>query len=296
MEKKKKECCNLCKYVLILQLENGFDKKGRKSMLTEQRYEEISNLLEREGSVRTITLCNALQTSRETIRRDLENMEAKGMLRRIRGGAMKLETLQDKNATYTSFSKRREENLSSKESIALEAVNHIREGQAVALDSGTTALSLAKAIKARFHSLTVVTNSFAVAQELAGAEGITLVLTGGVYRADEEAFVSDVATLIFSKINVDIFFLTTCGISVERGITYQRMDEISVQNKMMEAADQTIVLADSSKIGNNSLVKMCGIEKISMVITDSNVADKQVEAFQSAGVNVIISKERNGTS
>ena len=90
-------------------------------MLTEQRYEEIYNLLEREGSVRTIVLCDALQTSRETIRRDLENMEAKGMLRRIRGGAMKLEGSQDKNSTYTSFSKRREENLSSKESIALEA-------------------------------------------------------------------------------------------------------------------------------------------------------------------------------
>ena len=265
-------------------------------MLTEQRYEEIYNLLEREGSVRTIVLCDALQTSRETIRRDLENMEAKGMLRRIRGGAMKLEGSQDKNSTYTSFSKRREENFSSKESIALEAVNYIREGQAVALDSGTTSLSLARAIKARFRSLTVVTNSFAVAQELAGAEGITLVLTGGVYRADEEAFVSDVATLIFSKINVDIFFLTTCGISVERGITYQRMDEISVQNKMMEAADRTIVLADSTKIGNNSLVKMCWIEKISMVITDSDVSDKQMEAFQNAGVSMIISKERNGAS
>ena len=132
-------------------------------MLTEQRYEEIYNLLEREGSVRTIVLCDALQTSRETIRRDLENMEAKGMLRRIRGGAMKLEGSQDKNSTYTSFSKRREENFSSKESIALEAVNYIREGQAVALDSGTTSLSLARAIKARFRSLTVVTNSFAVA-------------------------------------------------------------------------------------------------------------------------------------
>ena len=81
-------------------------------MLTEQRYEEIYNLLEREGSVRTIVLCDALQTSRETIRRDLENMEAKGMLRRIRGGAMKLEGSQDKNSTYTSFSKRREENFS----------------------------------------------------------------------------------------------------------------------------------------------------------------------------------------
>lgn len=263
-------------------------------MLTEQRYEEIYNLLEREGSVRTITLCDALQTSRETIRRDLETMEAKGMLRRIRGGAMKLEAPQSKNVTYTSFSKRREENLGHKEEIAMEALNYIREGQAIALDSGTTSLFLARAVKARFSSLTVVTNSFAVAQELAGAEGITLVLTGGVYRADEEAFVSDVATLIFSKINVDVFFLTTCGISVERGITYQRMDEISVQNKMMEAADCTIVVADSSKIGNNSLVKMCGIDQVSVLITDSGVSAGQVKAFEQAGVRVAIAKERNG--
>lgn len=263
-------------------------------MLTEQRYEEIYHLLEREGSVRTITLCNALQTSRETIRRDLEAMEAKGMLRRIRGGAMKLDMSQNKNVTYTSFSKRRDENLRHKEDIALEALNYISEGQAIALDSGTTSLFLARALKTGFHSLTVVTNSFAVAQELAGAEGITLVLTGGVYRADEEAFVSDMAALIFSKINVDIFFLTTCGISVERGITYQRMDEISVQNKMMEASDRTIVVADSSKIGNNSLVKMCGIEEVSMLITDSGVSAGQVKAFEQAGVRVAIAKERNG--
>lgn len=261
-------------------------------MLSEQRYEEIYNLLERNGSVRTITLCDTLHTSRETIRRDLENMEARGMLRRIRGGAMKAESPRDTTSTYTSFSKRQDEHSSSKELIALEALNYISEGQAIALDSGSTSLFLAKAIKSRYHSLTVVTNSFAVACELADADGITLVLTGGVYRADEKAFVSDVATLIFSKINVDLFFLTTCGISVERGITYQRMDEISVQNKMMEAADRTIVLADSSKAGNNSLVKMCGIEDVYMLITDSHISAEQVNAFENAGVTVVISKER----
>lgn len=258
-------------------------------MLTEQRHEKIYHLLEREGSIRTITLCDALQTSRETIRRDLETMEAKGLLRRIRGGAMKLEAQQGKSMTYTSFSQRKDEHLHNKEKIALKAVSYISEGEAIALDSGTTSLALAKVVKTRFQSLTVVTNSFAVAQELAGSEGITLVLTGGVYRADEEAFVSDVATLIFSKINVDVFFLTTCGISVERGITYQRMDEISVQNKMMEAADRTIVLADSSKLGNNSLVKMCGLEKVSLVITDSDVSAEQVSAFKHAGVKVVVS-------
>lgn len=263
-------------------------------MLSEQRYEEIYTILEREGSVRTSALCDALHTSRETIRRDLENMEAKGMLKRIRGGAMKLEKPQEQSLHYTSFRKRRDENISNKGAIALEAVNYISDGQSIALDSGTTSLALARAVKGKFRSLTVVTNSFAVAQELAGAKGITLVLTGGVYREDEEAFVSDVATLIFSKINVDLFFLTTCGISVERGVTYQRIDEISVQNRMMEAAARTIVLADSTKMGNNSLVKMCGIEAVSMVITDSDVSDEQVKAFENAGVRVVISKERDG--
>ena len=262
-------------------------------MLSEQRYEEILNVLERDGSVKATTLCGLLGTSRETIRRDLEAMEARGLLRRIHGGAMKADTPQDRGLSYTPFDKRRGEHSNRKEEVALEAVNHIREGQAIALDSGTTALLLAQAIRGKFHALTVVTNSLAVADELAGCEGITLVLTGGIYRADEEAFVSDIATLIFSKINVDTFFLTTCGISVERGITYQRMDEIIVQNKMMEAADQTVVIADSSKLGVNSLVKMCGIDQVSMIITDSGASVDQIRAFENAGVKVVISKERN---
>lgn len=260
-------------------------------MLSEQRYKEILNLLEREGSVKTTALCSAFGASRETIRRDLETMESRGMLRRIHGGAMRLEDSQDKGVLYSSFDKRQKEHRSYKEEIALEAAKYISEGQAIALDSGTTSLALAKVIKNRFRALTVVTNSLAIANELAGAEGITLVMTGGVYRSDEEAFVSDIATLIFSKINVDIFFLTTCGISVERGVTYQRMDEILVQNKMMEASEQTIVIADSTKLGVNSLVKMCGIEAVSVIITDSQASADQVADFERAGVRVVVSKK-----
>lgn len=262
-------------------------------MLSEQRYKEILNLLDREGSIKASTLCTIFKASRETIRRDLETMESKGMIRRIHGGAMKLEAPQERSQVYTSFDERKAEHFSYKEEVANEAANYISEGQAVALDSGTTALALARVIKERFHSLTVVTNSLAVANELANAEGITLVMTGGIYRSDEEAFVSDIATLIFSKINIDIFFLTTCGISVERGITYQRMDEVLVQNKMMEASERTVVIADSSKFGVNSLVKMCGIEEVSLIITDSKAPKEQVKAFEKAGVKVVVAKERN---
>ena len=126
----------------------------------------------------------------------------------------------------------------------------------------------------------------AIANELADARGITLIVTGGVYRPEESAFVSDIAGLIFSKLNIDVFFLTTCGISVERGVTYQRMDEILVQEKMMESSDQTVVIADSSKLGVNSLVKMCDVDRISRIITDSSASAEQIEPFVRAGIPV----------
>lgn len=261
-------------------------------MLAEQRYKEISEILEREGSVKTVTLCGILGTSRETVRRDLETMEERNMLKRIHGGAMRMEPAEEAAAQYTSFNKRKEEHPIYKELIAREAARFIREGQSVALDSGTTSLALAKEIRRKFRNLTVVTNSFAVADELRGAKGISLVLTGGLYKADEDAFVSDIATLIFSRINIDVFFLTTCGISVERGITYQRMDEIQVQNSMMEAAEETIVIADSSKLGVNSLVRMCGVEEISRLITDSGITKRQADDFKAAGVRVTVAEER----
>lgn len=261
-------------------------------MLSEQRHKEIMKLLAEEGSIKTSTLCERLSASRETIRRDLESLEERGLLKRIHGGAVKPEPDLDPPSIYTSFEQRKALHSSDKEEVALEAAKYISEGQAVALDSGTTSLELAQVIKRQFRSLTVVTNSLTIANELADADGITLVLTGGIYDSEEKAFTSDMATLILSHINIDILFLTTCGISLERGITYQRMDDIIIQSKLIEASDRTIVIADSSKLGANSLVKMCGIDQVSMIITDSHAPAERIKAFQEAGINIVISKER----
>ena len=100
------------------------------------------------------------------------------------------------------------------------------------------------------------------------------------------------ATLILDRINIDLLFLTTCGISVERGITYQRVDDLIIQSKLMEASDKTIVIADSSKLGVNSLVRMCGIEEISMIITDSHASAESIKPLENAGIDVVISKQR----
>ena len=266
-------------------------------MLAEQRYQKILDLMQADGSVRVADLKKCMHVSPETIRRDLENMESQGVIRRTRGGAF---LNKEKNSSgeyptqYQPFFVRGQEHMADKAEVAAFAAQFIKEGQSIALDSGTTAYELAKVIKRTFHSLTVVTNSIAVLNELADAKGITLIVTGGVYSLEEMAFVSDIAGMILSKLSIHTFFLTTCGITTDRGITYQRMDEISVQEKMMAASDQTIVIADNSKLGVNSLVKMCDIDRASMIITDSNADPQQREAFERAGIPVKKPERYNG--
>lgn len=258
-------------------------------MLAEQRYQKILDLMQADGSVRVAELKKTMGVSPETVRRDLENMEEMGLIRRARGGAfLNKEGIKtaEPAAAYIPFQLREQEHAESKEEVAGFALRYIEDGQSIALDSGTTSYELARALKGRYSSLTVVTNSIAIINELADAKGITLVATGGVYRPEEKAFVSDIAGMIFSRLSINTFFLTTCGISVDKGVTYQRMDEIYVQEKMMEASDKTIVIADSSKLGVNSLVKMCDIDRISMVITDSSAVKEQIEPFRRAGIPV----------
>lgn len=256
-------------------------------MLVEQRYQKILDLMREDGSIRVSELKKTMGVSPETVRRDLENMEELGLIRRTRGGAfLNQDRQQNINASYVPFEVRETENQGYKAEVAALALEFIEDGQSIALDSGTTSYELARLLKGKFRSLTVVTNSFAILNELADSAGITLIGTGGVYRAEEQAFVSDMAGIIFSRLSINTFFLTTCGISLDKGITYQRMDELIIQEKMMDASDRTIVIADSSKLGVNSLVKMCDIDRISMVLTDSGASEAQIASFRNAGIHI----------
>lgn len=259
-------------------------------MLAEERYHVIINELEKNFSVKTADLCTKMQVSRETIRRDLEELEKKGLVSRIHGGAKKNEP-DHKKSSYVPFNERKVENLLKKEAVAKVAATLVKPNSCVALDSGTTSLLLAKEIGQLGYAITVVTNSLAIANELSRYPQITLVLTGGIYSGEEQAFTSDLSTLIFSKINIDLFFLTTCGISVEKGITYQRIDEVNTQLAMMQVASETIVIADSSKIGVNSLVSMCSIQEVGRIITDTHISEEQLQQFKAAGVTVLVAQE-----
>ncbi len=255
-------------------------------MIPEKRYQQILQLLQSEGAVKASELAGQLDTSYETIRRDLAHLEAQGRLRRSAGGAVAVQGQSDSEA-YQRFRLRSAQNPAQKREVARLAVRYVADGDVIALDSGTTALFLAHALRERFARLTVVTNSLPIANEVAQKDGFTLILTGGVYRADEGSFVTEAGAPILSQISIHTFFLTTCGLSVEKGITYQRTDELPAQKRMMECADRTIAIADSSKLGVNSLIKMCDISAVSCILTDAQAANEQVQPFIARGIPVV---------
>lgn len=243
-------------------------------------------LLQDEGAVKASELAAQLGASYETIRRDLAHLEAQGRLRRSAGGAVAVQSQPDAEA-YQQFRLRSAQNPAQKREVARLAVRYVADGDVIALDSGSTALFLARALRERFSRLTVVTNSLAIANEVAQKEGFTLILTGGVYRADEGSFVAEADTPILAQISIHTFFLTTCGLSVEKGITYQRTDEVPAQKRMLECADRTIAIADSTKLGVNSLIKMCDISAVSCILTDTKATDEQVQPFLARGIPVV---------
>lgn len=263
-------------------------------MLADERYTIILQMANHDGIIKNIDIKNKLGVSLETVRRDLNLLERQGRIQKIFGGAKLITGTGGQPVGYDSFNLRTGRHTKEKMRIAEKAASYITEGQSIALDSGTTSVELAFAIKKKFQSLTVVTNSLNVLDALSDAGGFTVILTGGIYKADERSLVSGISTAIFSDLSIKTFFLTTCGVSVEKGVTYQRVDEILVQQKMIECSDQTILIADSSKIGENSLIRMCGLEKISTIITDDSISEEKIECFAKEGIEIVTTANTDG--
>ena len=263
-------------------------------MLAQERYSIILQSANTEGIIKVSELKEQLNVSQETIRRDLNYLEQCGKVQKIFGGAKLLSNSSLTNPTsdipYTGFNERKKENAAEKNLIAKCAASLISEGQSVAMDSGTTVVSLAHILKKQFKQLTVVTNSLNVVDALSNATDFTTILTGGIYRADDRVLVSDISSHIFDQLSINICFLTALGVSLEKGVTYQRVDEVYIQRRMMQCSEQTILLVDSSKLGKNSLIRMCKLQDITAIITDRGVSPDIVKEFENVGVKIIIAE------
>lgn len=252
-------------------------------MLAEERKEAILKMIEEEGSVKVSKLTKLFNVSIETIRRNLETLEKEGALKRVYGGAV----LKKNQVQKLNYINREKEFINEKKEIAKTAIKYIEEGQSIALNDSTTNIEVARALKENFKELTVITNSLLIANELVDVDNFTVICTGGILNHKERAFYGEFAESIISNFIVDKALISVSGVSLIRGITDFLPEEIQIQKKLIEISQETIVLADSSKIDTISLIKVQDIHEINLIITDSKLDSKVLNKYLKNGVEIV---------
>lgn len=254
-------------------------------MTADLRQERILSLVEQLGFVRVDDLAARFGVSTVTVRSDLSALESHGRLRRVRGGAVPASALRAEQP----FEVAAQDLASEKSAIGRDAASLVADGDTVLLDVGTTTTAIARALVARgdLRDVTVVTNGLTVALELEPAwPRISVIITGGTLRRLQHSLVNPLGTLMLDRLNASISFIGCNGVDVAGGVTNINLPEAEIKRAMVLAARRPIVVADSSKLGEVEVAKVCDLAEVSMVITDAGADPAVVEEITAAGCEV----------
>jgi DeoR/GlpR family transcriptional regulator of sugar metabolism len=194
---------------------------------------------------------------------------------REHGGAY-LKNIEDQ---VRNFSLSHQDNMEKKELIASKCLEFIESGDSIILDSGSTTTEIAKKLKG-FNNLTVITNAINIAMMLGTEPGIELIVTGGEFKPPTLSLTGQKAADFFKGINVQKLFLATAGLSLKSGLTYPSISDIVVKKAMIDAAEITYLVADSTKIGKSSFASLGALSLIDYIITDAGIETKHMELLK----------------
>ena len=251
-------------------------------MIPAKRKELILNTLNEIGILNTHDIMKQCNVSEITIRRDLAELETKGLLIRTHGGAVKSQAI-DMLFTYDL---KINQNRQNKETICQMAANYIDEGDIVFVDCGTTLSLIAKHI-AKFSVLTVITSSLPVISELIRFPNIRLSLIGGEIDIERQAVYGSIAENNIGMYHANKAFIGADGISLKKGLSSYDDKEGSVTLKMIENSDEVFLLCDSTKVEKNSFVTFASVTRIHHLITDKQITPEHLKMYQDFGVDVI---------
>ncbi|HOF17678.1 MAG TPA: DeoR/GlpR family DNA-binding transcription regulator [Phycisphaerae bacterium] len=248
-----------------------------------RRREEIQRILQSRQQVSISQLARRFGVSEMTIRRDLDQLESQGRVRRTHGGALPAERM----VFEFDFVARRQANRPAKQAIAAEAVKRVHPGHRLILDTGTTTLELARLLKP-IEDLTVITPSLAVASELQYCDNVQTVLLGGVVRRGSPDLTGMVAEAVLDMFSADLAFQGADGIGLDGALYTQDMRIAKVDQKIRSRARQTYVLADSTKIGKTALTRHGFLPQVEALITDARIRGSDKAELESKGATVIV--------
>jgi DeoR/GlpR family transcriptional regulator of sugar metabolism len=248
-----------------------------------ERHAKITELLKSANEVEISSLASVFGVSEMTIRRDLDFLAQIGHVKGTHGGA----AIAEKMEFEFDFAARRIANQKSKKAIAKKAVELIKPGSKIILDTGTTTLELAYLLK-DFEDLTVITPSLAVASVLQFSQGIQTVLLGGIIRKGRPDLTGVVTEKVLDMFMVDIAFQGADGIGLNGELFNSDMRIAKVDQKIRRRAQKTYILSDSSKIGRTDLASNGILSETEALITDSNITKEQQARLEKTGTEIII--------
>lgn len=251
-------------------------------MYAPERQQEILRLARDGGRVDVVSLAEEFQVTAETIRRDLKALDRAGLLRRVHGGAIPVGRLDFE----PDLAERESTAAGEKDRIAKAALAELPAEGTLILDAGTTVARLAAALPLEAE-LTVVTHSLPIAARLADHPGVQLHLVGGRVRTRTRAAVDAWALRAYGEIRADVLFLAANGFSVEHGLTTPDLAEAAVKRAAIAAARRVVLLADSTKHGQEHFARFGGLNDVDLLITDSGLSPEDAAAVERGGTEVV---------
>jgi len=258
-------------------------------MDTFDRRSEIIRLLQDRGRASTRELSERFGVSEVTIRNDLELLEQQGWLERVHGGA----AISPRLLAEQPFAVRQQQHVPEKMKLARYAVELLRPGDTILLDSSTTVFELARAIAGlnaggKRFPLRVVTNNLYAVGLLAACPAIELIILGGVVRGETGSVVGPFATEMLRSLHADKGFFSASGLTLTRGFTDADIREVEMKRAMLAAASQVYVLLDASKFDQQSFLSFAPLSAIHHLITEAGIPPEYVTACQQFGITLSI--------
>jgi DeoR/GlpR family transcriptional regulator of sugar metabolism len=249
-------------------------------MLTEERRRSILQKLQREGKVYATELSKALQVSEDTIRRDLRELDAAGVLQRVHGGAL------PRSPTTASFTERQQQAPEVKAALAQAAIRFIRQDQVVILDGGTTLLHVAQLLPANLRA-TVITHSPPIALALAEHPTVEVILIGGKLNKHALATVGVATVEAFRSIRADLCLLGIASLHPEVGISVLDLEEASVKRAMLAGAAEVVAVTSAEKLGTAAPYIVGPLSDLTHLVTERAVPAEVLAPYREKGVTIV---------
>jgi DeoR family fructose operon transcriptional repressor len=255
-------------------------------MIAEERRARLLEVIRKQGFASLFDLKSQLDVSESTIRRDIDELETSGSAKRTHGGVF----YTGGSPKLPHFDERQPAQWDKKRQIARRAAELIENGDTLLLDGGTTAYEVARLLVGR--PLQIVTNSLPVANLFASGANTDLVLLGGYVYPRTGVSLGPYANDMLARLNVRKTVLSVAAIN-ERGFYNSNLLLVETERAMMQAAEDVIVVADSTKFGHQSLAHLCPLDAVQYLVVDDEISPQWRERMSSAGVELVIANKND---